>query len=325
MSSPRLSVIIPTFNHARFIGQCIEGVLKQGYESLEILVVDDGSTDATREIVNGFGDPVRYIHQENQGQATARAFGIEQTSGELIGLLDSDDYWSDGFLASLVPMFRHPEVSIAFSNHDRVNAEGEAFEKNVFQNERPWLSPYINPKSNDSWTILDQQKTRSLYLSHFPHTPSGALFRRFQIQHLPDKRLRRGDDFLFFMDYIIASKCQAAFCTDVLWHLRTHGTNIRQMNRSYGLLFENDIFAKEELLRKHHPELKRAEKSLLESKIAIDYFDWAHGLSVHGLFRQAAIKYGKAALKGKGNTTSLRSILGLLKLPLKGLKYVSDR
>ena len=320
MSSPRISVIIPTFNHARFIGQCIEGVLNQGHDSLEILVVDDGSTDSTKKVVAGFGDRIRYSYQKNQGQATARAFGIEQTTGELVGLLDSDDYWSDQFLSALLPMFQHPEVAIAFSNHDRVNAVGEAFEPNVFKNERPWLSPYIDPNSKNGWTILDQTQARRLYFSHFPHTPSGALFRRSHLKHLPDKRLRRGDDFLFFMDYVIASKCQVAFCTDVLWHLRTHDTNIRQMNRSYGLLLENDIFAKEELLRKHHPELSRAERSLLKSKIATDYFDWAHGLSVQGAFRQAAVKYGQAALKGKGNTTSLRSILGLLKLPLKRLR-----
>lgn len=319
MSEPRISVVIPTFNHARFIGQCIECVIDQDYGSIEILVIDDGSTDSTKDVVAGFKDRVRYLHQENEGQASARASGIQNASGDLICLLDSDDYWSRGFLKSLVAKFSDSEVGIVFTNHDRVNAVGEVFEPDVFRNERTWLSTCVDPNSEDTWTTLDSAQARRLYFNNFPHTPSGALFRKSLVQHLPDKRLRRGDDYLFFMDYLVASRCAVAFSTEVLWHLRTHDSNIRQMNQSFSLLLKNDIFAKEELLRKHGSTLSESEKTILKKKIAVDYFDWAHGLSNHREFRQAAFKYLKSGLIARGDRISFQSILGLAKLPYKCL------
>lgn len=92
---PRVSVIIPTFNCERFIAQTIESVLAQTYRDLELVVVDDGSTDNTRLIVEEFlkDKRVRYIYQNNSGASTARNKGFLESSGEYIAFLDSDDLW----------------------------------------------------------------------------------------------------------------------------------------------------------------------------------------------------------------------------------------
>ena len=87
-----ISVIIPTFNYGRFIAEAIESVLAQTYPILEIIVIDDGSTDDTEEVIKKFGD-VRYIKQENAGVSAARNTGIEISSGNLIAFLDADDTW----------------------------------------------------------------------------------------------------------------------------------------------------------------------------------------------------------------------------------------
>jgi glycosyltransferase involved in cell wall biosynthesis len=92
---PTVSVIIPTYNRAHLVGQAIRSVLNQTYQDLEIILVNDGSTDNTEEIVKGFNDDrIRYIrHDENKGAAAARNTGIEAALGEYIAFQDSDDEW----------------------------------------------------------------------------------------------------------------------------------------------------------------------------------------------------------------------------------------
>ncbi len=97
---PLISVVIPTFNRAQQVQVALRSVLAQSYAEVEVIVVDDGSTDATREAVeqivseqNGKGKPIRYFSQANQGPSAARNKGIAEASGDWIAFLDSDDVW----------------------------------------------------------------------------------------------------------------------------------------------------------------------------------------------------------------------------------------
>lgn len=99
-----VSVIIPNYNQAHFLSAAIQSVLHQKYPAHEIIVVDDGSNDASREVVDQFSGRVRYIRQENRGLAGARNTGIQASAGELIGLLDADDEWAPDFLESMVAL-----------------------------------------------------------------------------------------------------------------------------------------------------------------------------------------------------------------------------
>ena len=99
-----VSVIIPDYNHAQYICDAIQSVLNQEYRQFEIIVVDDGSTDNSREVVAQFGDDVKYIWQENQGLSAARNTGIAVASGEYIGLLDADDIYEPDFMSELVSL-----------------------------------------------------------------------------------------------------------------------------------------------------------------------------------------------------------------------------
>ena len=89
----KISVIIPTYNYGRFIKEAVESVLKQTFPVAEIIVVDDGSTDNTEEIVKALGEKVRYIKQENNGVGAARNNGVKNSYGDLIAFLDADDLW----------------------------------------------------------------------------------------------------------------------------------------------------------------------------------------------------------------------------------------
>lgn len=92
---PTVSVVIPTYNRAHLVGRAIQSVLNQTYQDFEIIVVDDGSTDNTEEVVKSFNDPrIRYIrHDQNRGGSAARNTGIKMARGEYIAFQDSDDEW----------------------------------------------------------------------------------------------------------------------------------------------------------------------------------------------------------------------------------------
>ncbi len=110
MKRPLVSVIVPVYNGAQFIGKAIESVLVQNYDPLEIIIVDDGSTDETANIVKSYNN-MRYIYQPNQGVATARNTGINSSRGKLIAFLDADDCWAPNKLNIQVDcLLKHPHI-----------------------------------------------------------------------------------------------------------------------------------------------------------------------------------------------------------------------
>ncbi|MBD2459423.1 glycosyltransferase family 2 protein [Oscillatoria sp. FACHB-1407] len=104
-SSPFVSVIIPVYNGDRYLSEAIESVLQQTYQSFEVIVVDDGSTDNTATVAQQFGDTIRYLYQENGGTAAARNTGIQMAQGDFLAFLDADDLWLEHKLAVQVRAF----------------------------------------------------------------------------------------------------------------------------------------------------------------------------------------------------------------------------
>lgn len=113
----RISVIIPTYNCAEYVAQTLHGVVRQDWEDLEIIVVDDGSTDGTPGIAASYGSQVRLIVQDNAGVCAARNRGIEMATGEYICLLDHDDYWLPGKLHQQVRTLEgYPGAGVVYSS-----------------------------------------------------------------------------------------------------------------------------------------------------------------------------------------------------------------
>src|SRR3954468_8200241 len=99
--APPISVVIPVFNGERFLQEALDSVFAQDVPGLEILVVDDGSTDGTEAIARRYGARVSCIRQENRGQASATNVGIRLARAPLVSVLDADDVWEPGALAAL--------------------------------------------------------------------------------------------------------------------------------------------------------------------------------------------------------------------------------
>src|SRR5262245_49416395 len=120
-----VSVIIPSYNRAYIVGQAIESVLRQTYRPLEVVVVDDGSSDNTRAVVEQYGPPVRYFRQANAGVSAARNAGFRQARGAFVALLDSDDRWLPWKLSAQVALLRRfPEVGMVWTDMAAVDEKG---------------------------------------------------------------------------------------------------------------------------------------------------------------------------------------------------------
>lgn len=104
-SWPTVSAVIPSYNYGAFVGKAIDSVLKQTHPNIECIVVDDGSTDNTKEVVAKYGDRVRYIYQKNAGLPEARNTGVKAATGEFVGFLDSDDEWEPNFVEVALSYF----------------------------------------------------------------------------------------------------------------------------------------------------------------------------------------------------------------------------
>jgi Glycosyl transferase family 2 len=130
MSARRpLSVVIPTYNRADLVGEAIDSVLKQDWPELELIVVDDGSTDETPAVLAGYGDRVHVVRQENAGESAARNTGIRAATHDLVALLDSDDYWLPGKLQRQMQLFdEDPALDITFTAYTRI---GDAPQRDI--------------------------------------------------------------------------------------------------------------------------------------------------------------------------------------------------
>lgn len=104
---PRVSVIMPVYNGAKFVAEAIASLRQQDYPALEIIVVDDGSTDDTAQVVATQGNDIRYVYQLNQGPSAAKNKGLSLAQGEIIGFLDCDDLWPPDKLQLQLPRLTH--------------------------------------------------------------------------------------------------------------------------------------------------------------------------------------------------------------------------
>ncbi|MBI3243378.1 MAG: glycosyltransferase [Chloroflexi bacterium] len=125
MTQPCVSIVIPTYNHDRFVCDAIDSALAQTYPEVEVVVVDDGSTDHTRDRVTQYAGRIIYIYQENKGLSEARNAGVRAAHGELFLFLDADDRIPASKLALQVPLFENrPELGLVYSGFQYVDESG---------------------------------------------------------------------------------------------------------------------------------------------------------------------------------------------------------
>jgi glycosyltransferase involved in cell wall biosynthesis len=208
VDTPLVSVVIPTYNYGRFVTEAVDSVLAQTRPAEEIIVVDDGSTDDTRERLRPYEGRVRYVYQNNQGLSAARNAGIRAARGDLIALLDSDDLWHPAKLAFQVQaMTRSPELGLVAADAVRDLKQG-------------W------PEVGEPGPLPLRAVTLRDLLIRSRFGPSGVLVRKpcFDAVGDFDTALRSAEDRDMWIR--IAARFPVAKLEVPLWWYRLHGGNM---------------------------------------------------------------------------------------------------
>jgi hypothetical protein len=205
----RITVVIPTYNYARYLPEAIDSALAQTHAPLEIIVVDDGSTDDTPRVLAAYGAKIRAIRQGNQGVAAARNTGVAAARGEYIALLDSDDVWLPRKLELQIARFdADPSLGL-------VHCGGESFDGGGT------LDVHL-----DGLEGRVGRQMLSLDRIVIPFPGSGLLFPKRVIEEAGgfDVRLPPSDD--WDLCYRVAASHAIGFVPEVLVRYRLHGGGI---------------------------------------------------------------------------------------------------
>jgi glycosyltransferase involved in cell wall biosynthesis len=153
-----VSIIIPAFNRASYINQTVDSVLQQTYQNIELIVVDDGSTDGTYEKLQAYGSKLTLLTHEchqNKGQAASINFGLSKAEGDYIAVLDSDDFWELSKLEIQVGFLdKNPDIGLVYCNGYGVDSNGKRYYN--FYNEDPCERSDPNRVLLDCYILLPQ-------------------------------------------------------------------------------------------------------------------------------------------------------------------------
>lgn len=142
----RVTTVITSYNKGPYLADAIDSALLQDYGDQEIIVVDDGSQDDTRQVALQYGERIRYIYQENQGCPAAKNTGIQAGNGEFVAILDGDDRWRPGKLTKQVAMLRQsPEVALVFTDRLKFNEQRVTLASNWLNHtpRRGWVLDHL--------------------------------------------------------------------------------------------------------------------------------------------------------------------------------------
>jgi len=216
---PTVSVVITTYNQERYISATVESALAQDFEDREIIVVDDGSTDATPARMGAFGGRVIYLRQRNQGVAGSRNTGIQQARGEFLALLDGDDLWDSRKLSRQVSAARsHPSSGLIVADGVQFTDDGSILQPSIFA---PSIRSLLG--SSDSLTL---RCYRQLLVHNVILTSSQVLIPRAVLDQvgLSDLRIGHASDWDLYLR--IAARYDVTFLRDTLTRWRYLPTSV---------------------------------------------------------------------------------------------------
>ena len=237
-----ISVIIPTYNYGRFLRDAIDSALAQTYPALEIIVIDDGSTDETSQVLAEYGERIRTIQQNNQGVGAARNTGIAAARGEYIAFLDSDDLWKPQKLEREIALFEaDPTLGMVHSSAEAFDNAGKKLSV-LMSGMEGWVASEL--------LRLDREVITA--------PGSSTMFPRRVAEEIGgfDPRLQPSEDWDFC--YRVAVRYRVGYVPEVLVRYRLHSNgihlNIPRMERGMLMALEKAFMSPDpavQSLRKH--------------------------------------------------------------------------
>lgn len=173
LTQPLVSVVIATYNMGQYLPKAVDSILQQTWNNLEVIVVDDGSTDNTPDVMQRYSNDsrVNFIRNPNQGQPKAKNCGINNTKGDFIAFCDADDFWEKNKLEIQMPLFANPKVGVVYSEVSFIDENNNPFTKNqhevrhsgkitdqmLIENFVPFGTSVIRRKCIDNNGIFDEE------------------------------------------------------------------------------------------------------------------------------------------------------------------------
>lgn len=257
--NPLVSVIIPTYNCARYITEAIESVLNQTCKDFEIIIIDDGSTDNTGNIINDYIEKnytIKYFYQKNKGPAAARNNGLSKARGEYIAFLDSDDIWLPEFLHKLVSKIEsNPETGFIYCGCLFVSAEREIIPDYIRRN-------YF-VRGN---IVLD------LFCNYFLMTGSVVIRKQCldKVGYFNEKLLV-GEDYDLFLR--VAYHYKADFVNENLFERRVLSNSLSR--KDFKLDARNDLETLKRFV-KEHADFYISHRKIISARLADYYFSFGY-------------------------------------------------
>lgn len=204
--STKVSIVVPIYNTAKYLPACLDSILAQTHQDLEIILIDDGSTDESGQIADTYAKKdkrIKVIHQKNAGQSSARNRGIKEAKGEYIGFVDSDDLIEPEFVSSLLKLYDgKTSIAVCGNQYRRLK---ENTSKNLYQSP---LKPRGKNESKKAYIVKLLVKDGRMYACH------DKLFNKEYIDthHLLfDTNLNFAEDTKFVLDYLSYAKGEIAY------------------------------------------------------------------------------------------------------------------
>lgn len=266
-----VSVIIPNYNYGRFLSQAIESVLSQSVPCKEIIVVDDGSTDNSLDILDRYKERVNVVRQSNCGVGFARNVGVHKSSGDIVAFLDADDYWFPQKIEKQVESFlADEEIGLVTCGMQEFDGNGVILQ-NHNQSISGWVADKIAAFNNP---IIASGSAIAIRRNVFEK--AGGFDTR--------KELHPSEDWEFC--YRIARVNKIAFVPELLVHYRNHGNNghlkIPRMEKAMLLAYQK-IFNE---IPPENKKLKRESYANLYSVLAGSYYHAGdHRRFIRSLFK----------------------------------------
>lgn len=208
----KVSIIVPIYNTAKYLKRCLDSILNQTHQNLEIILVNDGSPDDAGKIADTYAKKdsrVKVIHQKNAGQSAARNHGLEIATGDFISFVDSDDEIKPDFIKTLLILYQ-PNISIAVCAHQYVKIK-ESTSKNLYQSP---LRPRRSSETQKAYVLYLLAKDGKMY------SCNNKLFRASVIKkhriHF-DENLNFAEDTKFVLDYLKYAKGEISYTTKPLY------------------------------------------------------------------------------------------------------------
>ncbi len=270
-SEPLVSIIVPMFNAETYISEALDSILRQSYKNIEIIVVDDGSTDVSNQVVLSYGNKVKYIYQKNSGGGSIpRNCGVSHSLGEFITFFDADDIMLPGKIERQVDFLKqHLNISVVLMDYVNFNEFG-VFDKSHFKT-CSILSTKLHARTSDSIILATDEARMILAIENYTSANS-PLIKRDVINSIGlfDEDLKASED--FDLMYRISMNYEVGIINAIGFKRRLHNHNqswntVKILNNMIRSREKAINFEKNSLIR------KSLKKQLSNFNIALsDYY-----------------------------------------------------